>query len=241
MKKSKSVALSLAAFAMLSLNGCASISEEECMIGDWYQLGYTDGQEGKRNQSAAYSEDCAEYLVYVDNEEYKKGRSEGLKSYCTYSNGTFVGQNNQEYNHVCPVGLADEFLAGYTPNYNVAKTRASLTSIEGNIEHYKSQLISDSLTANEKKNLLRNLNAAKSDRDRMERTLVVHEIDLALHKVDREIEKINKSLEAEDLSYSRKSQLQNRLTKLYEQRGFYEGLSKTGTTLNSIKNILDMF
>ncbi len=32
---------------LLLLTGCSSLSESECRIGDWYGLGYQDGQTGQ--------------------------------------------------------------------------------------------------------------------------------------------------------------------------------------------------
>ena len=62
-----------------SLSGCASISQEECLLGDWYQIGLSDGQYGRSNRAADYSKDCSEYQVKMDLKSYNKGRSEGLK------------------------------------------------------------------------------------------------------------------------------------------------------------------
>lgn len=53
----------LYAILLGSVSGCSSISEEECLLGDWYQVGLSDGQKGKNSHAAEYNKDCSEYQV----------------------------------------------------------------------------------------------------------------------------------------------------------------------------------
>ena len=60
-----------------SLSGCASISQEECLLGDWYQIGLSDGQNGRSNRAADYSKDCSEYQVKMDLIDNSKEKVRG--------------------------------------------------------------------------------------------------------------------------------------------------------------------
>ncbi|KDM89745.1 DUF2799 domain-containing protein [Photobacterium galatheae] len=226
---------------LLTLSGCSAISEEECRLGDWYQIGLVDGQSGKKSYAATYSEECAEYGVTVDLKTYLDGRKEGLKTYCTYENGTIVGQSNQSYENVCPAGLAKEFLSGYTPYRNLAQAQEKLSAYENNINNYKERLGGDSLSNDDRKTIQAALKSAKSAKERAEYEVNRFEYELAIHKIDREIGQIHQQLTAEQISDAQKSMLNQRLVKLNDKRKFYDTLSTTENTIQSIKNIADMF
>ncbi|WP_273857183.1 DUF2799 domain-containing protein [Photobacterium sp. GSS17] len=233
--------LLLTSVALLSLSGCASLSEEECQLGEWYQIGLADGQEGKKNQSATYSKDCVEYGVAVDVQRYNNGRSDGLKSYCSYNNGILVGQANKEYENVCPAELANEFLAGYTPYYNLAKASAYLRSIEDNVSYYKSKLDDESTPADERQTFTTGLKSAKAELKRVKSDVSRYELELELHKVVREIAGINEELAVDSISASHRLQLNNRLATLRDKQNYYETLVQTDNTIQNIKHIADLF
>ena len=56
--------------AILVLSGCAakpSVSEYQCMAGDWQSIGYRDGSQGlARSQVLKHAEACGEYGVVPD-------------------------------------------------------------------------------------------------------------------------------------------------------------------------------
>lgn len=226
---------------LLTLSGCSAISEEECRLGDWYQIGLVDGQSGKKSYAATYSEECAEYGVTVDLKTYLDGRKEGLKTYCTYENGTVVGQANQDYENVCPADLAKAFLSGYTPYHNLAEAKSRLSSIESSVNSYKESLGDENLSKDDQKMFKASLKSAKSELERAEYEVNRFEYELAIHKIDREIGQINQQLTADDITSAQKTMLNQRLVKLNDKRKFYDTLSTTETTIQNIKNIADMF
>lgn len=79
--------LSVAVVSALTLVACASggtnYSADQCTALDWYALGVKDGKAGANltevNDDVA---SCKEHGISADIETYKKGRTEGLKSYC---------------------------------------------------------------------------------------------------------------------------------------------------------------
>jgi len=224
-----------------TVSGCSSISEEECLLGDWYQMGLADGQKGEKNNAADYNKDCAEYLVQVDIKLYNEGRNEGLKSFCTYENGVLLGKSNQSYNNVCPADLSNEFLSGYTPYYNLASAKADLRAFESNVNHYNATLESENLSDSDRKAFKANLKSATFELEHAEYKVRKYEHELAQHKIQREISQIIEELSISDLSDSRKAHLNKRLDTLAKQRTFSEGLSQTESTIRSIKGIADLF
>lgn len=107
--------------ALLSLQaGCASMTEGECLTGDWTRVGYHDGAAGyPPSRLAEHRQACAAYGVFPDANAYMAGRERGLDVYCTPYRGFEAGRQDREYHGVCPPRLADGFLAGYDDGLRV--------------------------------------------------------------------------------------------------------------------------
>jgi len=98
----------------MGLAGCASISEGECVSGNWSDIGNKDGVNGKaRGKLADYSKTCAKYGAEPNREAYLSAFNSGLIKYCTYERGFERGENGDSYNQVCSGGLSTDFSQGY--------------------------------------------------------------------------------------------------------------------------------
>ncbi|BAP58117.1 hypothetical protein THII_3820 [Thioploca ingrica] len=94
--------------------GCATLSKEECLQGDWKSIGYRDGTHGYNlTQIEQHQKACADYHVVPDLNAYQAGRDEGLLVYCTPSNGFNLGERVEDYNSICPPYLESAFLEQY--------------------------------------------------------------------------------------------------------------------------------
>ena len=226
---------------LLMMTGCASISEEQCRIGDWYQLGLEDGRQGKKNQAANYSGDCAEYKVSVDLEKYNAGRDQGLKSYCSYDNGAFIGGQNASYEHVCPAELSSEFLAGYVPHKNLAQAESDVQSVERRLSNLRKQLKNEDLSEDDIKDIRADIKANK--RSLTDRKSAVHkyEYQLALHRIDRALNEIESELADTSLTASQQQRLQSKRDELESQRKEIEEVYSVTSTIESIKHVMDLF
>lgn len=86
------------------LSSCATLSKEECVVGNWQAIGYNDGVAGyPSNRLAAHSKACAKVGIAADFQAWERGRQLGLKQYCTLSNAYNIGRRGVELNSVCPV------------------------------------------------------------------------------------------------------------------------------------------
>ncbi|MCF6275723.1 MAG: DUF2799 domain-containing protein [Robiginitomaculum sp.] len=104
------------------LPACASISESECQAGNWADLGYRDGVNGKtRDRLADYVQTCSEYggglASNIDRSAYLSSYETGLTHYCTYDKGFERGKDGSSYNAVCDGPMAVDFRAGYDAGY----------------------------------------------------------------------------------------------------------------------------
>lgn len=143
------------------LSGCATLSRNECLQADWYEVGRRDGSIGKpRAIFQEHVESCVEHGVKADREAYYAGREEGIQFYCTHDNGFNLGRRGVRYRRVCPGGLEPEFLAGYNKGLEVhryenrmAALENRLKDIENQIEANEKKLYSDRLTPTQRKQI----------------------------------------------------------------------------------------
>ena len=104
---------SLAAM-MLMVAGCASVSKEDCLLTDWYEIGRMDGRQGKpRTAFQGRAKACLEHGISADRQAYYNGHDQGLNYYCTEQKGFELGQKGLPYNSVCPLPLEPNFRVGY--------------------------------------------------------------------------------------------------------------------------------
>lgn len=237
----KNYIASLLIISLAALSGCSAISEEECLLGDWYQIGLSDGNNGKRNNSAKYSKECLEYQVTIDSKLYNEGRNTGLQSFCTYENGVLLGSANKRYNNVCPAELSKGFLSGYTPYHNFASAQESQSRAKNDVNRNVALLAGENLSSKDINTYKESLKSAEFRFEAANAKVSRYRKELTLHKIQVEMNDISEELATNHLSDRRKTELNNRLDTLIKQKSFYDGLSQAESTIRSIKGIADLF
>ena len=94
--------------ALLLLSSCATtqgLSPEQCQAGNWKEIGYADGTEGR---SGAYFgkhvENCTPIVGSTPNRIlWEEGRQQGLKEFCTELNAYKLGREGYAWRPVCPM------------------------------------------------------------------------------------------------------------------------------------------
>ena len=100
---------------------------------NWHEKGKVDGMQGKSwNAFSNYYKACSEHGVVADQEQYTKGRNEGLRLFCTYENGRQKGRQGLSYSGVCPKKWESRFLKGHS------KGLESFCSYENGQKHGRS-------------------------------------------------------------------------------------------------------
>lgn len=134
----------------LLLNGCATLSEEECRTANWPEIGYSDGVDGHpRSRLESHAEACAKVGVRPHREAYFAGRERGLEVYCTPENGFRVGRAGQSYQSVCPASRATGFVERYEAGRRIYEAEQRVERAE-----------------NERRTLEQRLDRAKDDAER---------------------------------------------------------------------------
>jgi len=149
-------------FLIFVLSGCASLSKEECLQGNWFDIGYSDGKSGQRiTQLSEHREACAEFHVSPDATAYKQGREQGLERYCTIENALQEGLSGHDYHGVCPGELESVFIKKYKQGLSIYTLQKEIDSHKSRISSINYNLDSDKrrakLSAKEIKKLEREL------------------------------------------------------------------------------------
>lgn len=116
--KRKLIAMTLINISMI---GCATLSKDECLQGDWRGIGYRDGTRGyDLTRLEQHQKACADHHVTPDINAYRSGHDEGLVVYCTPQNGFNLGEQIKDYNGICPPYLETAFLEQYKQGLQAA-------------------------------------------------------------------------------------------------------------------------
>jgi len=130
-----------AAGATLALGSCATMSEAQCLSGDWAGQGYSDGAAGLAlSRLDDHAQACAKYGVTPDAEAYGAARREGLIRYCTVDRGFEVGRTGGGYAGVCPARLEGDFLYAYRDGEIVHAAEQALSDARSRVDSLGSRL-----------------------------------------------------------------------------------------------------
>ncbi len=158
-----------AAGAVLGLASCATMSEEQCLAGDWAGQGYSDGASGlSMSRLDEHAEACAKHGVTPDAAAYRAGREQGLPRYCTPANGFRVGRTGSGYGGVCPAWLEADFLPAYRDGQIVHAVEQALTDARGRVDSLGRELedLDDKITAKQAELRAEGLTDAQRDQIR---------------------------------------------------------------------------
>ncbi len=160
-------------FLFLFISGCATLSESECIHGDWFEIGQTDGRNGyKSSRVEKHSKACQKTNTNVDFDAYMQGRKDGLKYYCSPQNGFDSGLEGSYYNKVCPIELEREFLEYYSYGKEIYIVNNEISSVENEMDQKERELEDDDTTDEERRYLRKDIKYLIKDLRRLNRELI---------------------------------------------------------------------
>jgi hypothetical protein len=129
------------AAVLVTLAGCAGMSEQACLTTDWRTVGFEDGSVGRaETHIASYRKACGEHGIAPDLEAYRAGHAEGVEVYCRAGNGFEVGHSGAVYQGVCPAGSEKDFVAAYNSGRRLYELESALRNAEAQIaSNYREQ------------------------------------------------------------------------------------------------------
>ena len=179
--------------------GCATMTEAECIMADWQVVGDNDGAAGEPSARLAdHQKACAKHGITPNRAEYEKGRQRGLQFYCTRDNGYIVGRRGTAYHGVCTGSLRHQFESGYLIGRDifVAETevdrirsetdslKSRIRSLEQDSDELNDRIISDELSSEERKAALNDIKYKDREIEDLRRQLE----DVIAHKAIAEYE-----------------------------------------------------
>jgi hypothetical protein len=123
------------ALIALVLQGCASLTPEQCMRADWRRIGISDGINGiGATRINDHAKACTAHGIQPDLNAYLNGRAEGLLSYCQPANGFALGRRGMSAN-------AAECAAHLRPGFTEQHRRGSVIhAIESELRQREASL-----------------------------------------------------------------------------------------------------
>lgn len=88
--------------ALCTLAACATLDENECRAGNWYEVGKRDGAKGRSADFIfQHAKACNKFGVAPEAAPWRAGRLEGLKLYCRPSAAYRLGTRGLRLAPVC--------------------------------------------------------------------------------------------------------------------------------------------
>lgn len=124
------------------VNGCSTLSKEECQHKDWFSTGFSDSMRGiTQPKISKYQAQCSEHGVKIESSKYLKGYESGLESYCTRSNGELAGSQGRGAHLRCEQ-INPEYQMGYSLGLEKYKAKKELRDKEKERKKLEANLIS---------------------------------------------------------------------------------------------------
>lgn len=128
------LAATAALLALAALPGCASMSRDECIVADWYTVGFEDGSRGSSaDRIGQHRQACAEHGVAPDLQAYQSGRAAGLSEFCRPATGFRLGSGGSSYAGVCPDELETTFLHAYQDGRHLYQLQSQVKAVDSQI------------------------------------------------------------------------------------------------------------
>ncbi|MBV7434276.1 DUF2799 domain-containing protein [Cardiobacteriaceae bacterium TAE3-ERU3] len=153
--------------------GCATLSEKDCHLGRWYDIGFRDGSRGYSiSRLADHRDACIEYAIEPNQEIWKQGWMEGLQHYCRAENAYEVGRTGEHFNMaVC--SNQNELEVAYQDGLRIYETALEISELK----QERAELV---------KNAKETLQSRQFESDR-ELLLYREQLYFRLRQIDREL------------------------------------------------------
>lgn len=164
---------------LLLLAGCATLNKDECLTGDWRDIGFKDGANGEvAARIEKHREACADHGVRPDERLYLAGRAEGLREYCQIDNAFQSGLKGRRYNGVCPLDIHSQFARYNNAAYAVYETRKEIESKHSSISSKQNRLENKKTSDRDRTHIRGEIRKLESDLDKLRSRLHDQERDL---------------------------------------------------------------
>lgn len=185
----------MAALGILLTTGCASMSESQCVAGDWETVGYRDGLAGRQStQLLSHQNACVKHGAVPDRTAYLAGWEDGVRQFCLPNNGFSAGEAGRAFANVCPDDLQDAYYAAYQEgrrlhlakaeidglNRQIAQKEYRLKQLAAEISSVEAELIADETNALQRVRLLDRTKELAAEQGELEAEIQQLNVNVAL-------------------------------------------------------------
>lgn len=179
----------------LTLSGCATLSESQCLANDWQTVGYRDGMSGTQSsQLLKHQNACVKHGVVPDRNAYLAGWEEGVEQYCQPDNGFNAGERGTSYPNVCPDHLKDSFYEAYQDgrklylahneinnlSRSISQKEYRLKQVKAQVASTEARLVDDTTPAIQRRELLENTKDLAQEQGKLQAEIQNLTVDVAL-------------------------------------------------------------
>lgn len=151
---------------LVSLTGCASLSKDECLSGNWEEIGVRDGANGKPEEYLInHTTACAKVNVVPDRGAWNHGRERGLERFCQPNRMYSIGEYGGSFDAgICrnfdQERLTDAFEKGREVHYRAGV----LDNIDTELRSIRTRLEKDEMEKKERESLIYRLGQLEYER-----------------------------------------------------------------------------
>ncbi len=140
------------------LGGCATLSKEECLSGNWREIGVRDGQAGRTADFVAkHAKACEKSGVAPDITLWERGRQQGLPVYCTPQRAYSEGRDGRSLSPVCPAADLVTLQAAHDKGRTYYRLSSDIDDLESDVSDLESEITGEK-SAERRATLLLRLN-----------------------------------------------------------------------------------
>lgn len=133
----------LAALALVA--SCATLSEEECLQGNWREIGQRDGQAGRTASFIAEHAKACEKAGVVPNQSlWEQGRQDGLPAYCTPAKVYSEGRSGRSLSPVCPAAQVATLQLANDRGWAWYRLTNEISSLNSEISQLQARIVKES-------------------------------------------------------------------------------------------------
>jgi hypothetical protein len=133
----------LAALALcLTLAACASLTKDECLSGNWEEIGFRDGTNGQTSaRFQSHVKACEKVSVTPNQSLWEKGRTRGLPAYCVPEKAYREGRNGNELRAVCPASQMPALQAANSKGLDYYQINEDIREAENTVSEVEFKLV----------------------------------------------------------------------------------------------------
>lgn len=126
----------------MTLASCASLSEQECVAGNWEEIGQRDGRAGRTADFIVnHAKACADTGVTPDRAAWERGRQAGLTAYCTPINAYEVGRSGRQLSPVCPAARLPVLERAHAKGRRYHQLTEEIRDLRREADHIRTRLV----------------------------------------------------------------------------------------------------